>query len=378
MAFEVGSKTQLLRIAEAVWGTMPVSSTGTVAVDSVAKTFTRSTGSFLTDGYLVGMSFTTSGFTNSGNNGTFVVSAVTATVLTASAASTLVTETAAAGRTISPNMTKSRFTDLSLDPVMAMIESKEIRGDRMTSDVRGTTLTGEGDWGFEFAPGDFDDLLEAAMGGTWATNVLKAGPTQHSFTLEVGHLGISQYKLITGALIDKLSLSIKPGAIVTGKFTVLGQDFTLAGTTAATATTAAGGLSPYDAQNASMVMKEGGVTSAIITGLDFTIDNSTEKATAVGSKNLVGAQFGRSKVTGTLTALFQDAAMLSKFIAETPSSIECKLSNGTKSHDFLFGNVKYTGGKSDVTTEGLLAISLPFTALYDAVSGSNLQITRVP
>ncbi len=125
-------------------------------------------------------------------------------------------------------------------------------------------------------------------------------------------------------------------------------------------------------------MKEGGAVSAIITGLDFQIDNSTEKATVVGSKNLVGAQFGRSKITGTLTALFQDAAMLSKFIAETASSIECKLSNGTKSHDFLFGNVKYTGGKSDVTTEGLLAISLPFTALYDAVSGSNLQITRVP
>lgn len=302
MTFEVGQKTQLLRIAEVAWGTTPAT----------------------------------------------------------------------------PTMIKGRFTDLSLDPVMAMVESKEIRSDRMTSDVRGTTLTGEGDWGFEFAPGDFDDLLEAALGGTWTTNVLKAGLNQHSFTLEEGHLGISEYKLITGALIDKLSLSIKPNAIVTGKFSVIGKSFVINGTTAATGTTAAGGMSAYDAQNSSMVMKEGGVTTAIITGLDFTIDNSTEKATAVGSKNLVGAQFGRSKVTGTLTALFQDATLLAKFLAETPSSIECKLSNGTQSHDFLFGNVKYTGGKVDVSTEGLLGISMPFTALYDAVSGSNLQITRVP
>ncbi len=378
MAFEVGAKTQLLRVAEAAWGTTPVSSTGSVAVDSVAKTFTRATGSFIADGLLVGMQVTTSGFTNAGNNGVFTVSAVTATVLTCSAATTLVTEASAAGRTISPNMTKTRFTDVSLDPVMAMIESKEIRGDRMTSDVRGTTLTGEGSVGFEFSPGDFDDLLEAALGGTWTTNILKSGLNQKSFTMEVGHLGISQYKLITGCLIDKFSLSIKPGAIVTGKYDVIGKGFAISGTTAATSTTASGGLSPYDSQNAAGVMKEGGVTSAIITGLDFTIDNSTEKPLVVGSKNLVGAQFGRSKITGTLTALFQDAAMLSKFIAETPSSIECKLSNGTKSHDFLFGNVKYTGGKSDVTTEGLLAVSLPFTALYDAVTGSNLQITRVP
>jgi len=302
MAFEVGQKTQLLRIAEVAWGTTPAT----------------------------------------------------------------------------PNMLKGRFTDVSLDPVMAMIESKEIRSDRMTSDVRGTTLTGEGSVGFEFCPADFDDILEAAMGGTWATNVLKAGLTQHSFTMEVGHLGISQYKLITGALIDKFSLSIKPGAIVTGKYDVIGKGFAINGTTAATSTTAASGDSAYDAQNANMVMKEGGVVTAIVTGLDFGIANNTSKAAAVGSKNLVGAQFGRSAITGTLTALFQDATMLEKFIAETPSSIECKLSNGTQSHDFLFGNVKYTGGKSDVTTEGLLAISMPFTALYDSVSGSNLQITRVP
>jgi hypothetical protein len=302
MAFETGSKTQLLRIAEVTWGTTPAT----------------------------------------------------------------------------PNMTKTRFTDVSLDPVMSMIESKEIRADRMTSDVRGTTLNGEGDIGFELCPGDFDDLMEAAMGGAWTANVLKAGVTQKSFTLEVGHLGINQYKLLTGCLIDKFSLSIKPGAIVTGKFSIISEDYAVNGTTAAAGTTAASSNSPYDAQQSAMVVKEGGTTSAIITGLDFTLDNGIEKATILGKKGLAGVQFGRSKITGTLTALFQDATLLSKFMAETASSIEVKLVSGTKSHDFLFGNVKYTGGKSDVTTEGLLAVSMPFTALYDSVTGSNLQITRVP
>lgn len=302
MAFEVGQKTQLLRIAEVTWGTTPTT----------------------------------------------------------------------------PNMTKGRFTDVALDPVMGMIESKEIRADRMTSDVRGTTLNGEGDVGFEFAPADFDDILEAALGGAWTTNVLKAGLNQKSFTMEVGHLGIAQYKLLKGCLIDKFSLSIKPNAIVTGKYSVISKDFAVAGTTAASSTTAASTNSPYDAQNASMVVKEGGSTSAIITGIDFTLENGIEKAAVVGSKNLAGMQFGRSRITGTLTALFQDAILLNKFLAETASSIEVTLSNGAKSHAFKFGNVKYTGGKSSVNTEGLLGIEMPFTALYDGTTTSNLQITRVP
>lgn len=302
MAFEVGSRTQLLRIAEVTWGTTPAT----------------------------------------------------------------------------PNMTKGRFTDLSLEPMMGMVESKEIRADRMTSDVRGTTLNGEGEWGFELCPGDFDDMLEAALGGTWTTNVLKAGTTQKSFTMEVGHLGITQYKLLKGCLVDKFSLSIKPNAIVTGKLGIVSKDYAVGATTAASSTTAASTNSPYDAQNASMVVKEGGTTSAIITGLDFTLENGLEKATILGTKNLAGMQFGRSKITGTLTALFQDATLLSKFLNETASSIEVTLSNGTKSHAFKFGNVKYTGGKSGVTTEGLLALEMPFTALYDGTTASNLQITRVP
>ncbi len=302
MAFETGSKTQLVRIVEVTWGTTPAT----------------------------------------------------------------------------PAMTKTRFTSVSLEPVMGMIESKELRSDRMTADVRGTTLNGEGTIAFEFAPTDFDDLIEAALGGTWTANVLKAGATQKSFSMEVGHTGISQYKLLKGCLVDKWSMSIKPNQIVTGSFSIISKDFAVAGTTAATTTPAASGLSPYDAQNAATVMKEGGTTIAIITGLDFTLDNGIEKATVVGSKNLVGAQFGRSKITGTMTALFQDSTLLAKFLAETATSIECTLSNGTKSHALKFGNVKYTGGKSSVSTEGLLALELPFTALYDGVTTSNLQITRVP
>lgn len=61
----------------------------TVDVDATAKTFTRSAGSFITDGVKVGDKITFGGFTNAGNNGTFVVTDVAALVVTCSAATGL-------------------------------------------------------------------------------------------------------------------------------------------------------------------------------------------------------------------------------------------------------------------------------------------------
>lgn len=65
----------------------------TISVAATAKTFTRSAGSFVTDGFKAGMVVTTSGFTNGGNNGRKEIATVTATVLTMTVSTGLVDET---------------------------------------------------------------------------------------------------------------------------------------------------------------------------------------------------------------------------------------------------------------------------------------------
>jgi Tfp pilus tip-associated adhesin PilY1 len=71
-----------------------VTYTGNITVDASSRTFTRSSGSFTTDGWKVGMSFASSGFANSANNKNgFVISSVSSTVITCSAAGGLVDET---------------------------------------------------------------------------------------------------------------------------------------------------------------------------------------------------------------------------------------------------------------------------------------------
>jgi len=62
-------------------------------VGASTKTFTRAGGSFVSDGWVTGMSFTSAGFSNPGNNGTFIISAVSTTVITCSTATTLVNGT---------------------------------------------------------------------------------------------------------------------------------------------------------------------------------------------------------------------------------------------------------------------------------------------
>ena len=60
----------------------PVNAAVQIDVVAAAGTFTRASGSFITDGFDPGCTFTGSGFANGGNNAQFVVDTVTATVIT--------------------------------------------------------------------------------------------------------------------------------------------------------------------------------------------------------------------------------------------------------------------------------------------------------
>lgn len=67
--------------------TTSVVTTGSATLTATATGFTRASGSFVTDGFLVGMEVTGTGFTLSANNGAHVVTAVATLTLTCSATS---------------------------------------------------------------------------------------------------------------------------------------------------------------------------------------------------------------------------------------------------------------------------------------------------
>jgi len=84
--------------------TINASATGT----PVVGTFTRTSGSFLSDGFVVGDKITTSGFgTNDENNSTFIIDALTATVITVVDPQNMVTESGIGYEVVSKKVIKT-------------------------------------------------------------------------------------------------------------------------------------------------------------------------------------------------------------------------------------------------------------------------------
>ena len=274
-----------------------------------------------------------------------------------------------------PEMTQLRHTSCSLVLSKDTFQSNELRSDRQVADVRVGAQKISGDIGLELMYGDYDNLLEGALFGSWNSNVLKAGTTQKSFTIERQFKDITQYGVFTGCTVDKFSLDIKPNAIVTGSFSVVGKGASYSGTPLDASPTAASSNSPLDSFTG--VMKEGGATVAYVTGISLSIQNNLSPNYVVGSNQTPFITAGRTNVSGTLSCMFQDLTMLNKFINETETSVEVTLGNGvTKSYTILIPRVRYTGGDNGVSGEGVITLSMPFMGVYDGTTETSFQITR--
>ena len=161
------------------------------------------------------------------------------------------------------------------------------------------------------------------------------------------------------------------------KFSILGMDEATSGTPMDATPDPALLTKPIDGNSALATIKEGGTTIAIITGLDFTLDNQGKILEVIGANKGVGVNWGRSKITGNITAYVPDLNLYNKYVNETASSLEAILADGsTGSYSIKFPNVKYTSAKADVNNDDALVQTLPFSALYDATSGNSIVITK--
>lgn len=315
-----GSYDDLLEAAFAgTWTTSRVNVAVNLAVAIGPVTFTRASGSWITEGFQVGDAVVAAGFTNPGNNGRWRITALTATVMTVTplAAQTAVVEASTAGRTISSD-----------------------------------------------------------------SQLLKAGTTRRSFTFERYFADIAgvdkPYHRFTGVEVNSMQLQVNANAMITGTLGLMGQDANvntaiIAGATYPPATT----TSPLDSFTGTL--SEAGTLIAVITEIQINLDNGLESRFVVGSKKSLQASIGRSNVSGQVTAFFENSTLLEKFINETTSSIQFTLPDAA-GNKFIFTlpRIKYTGGQPDVSGEGPITLSMPFQALLDTTTGTNIMIERAP
>ena len=281
-----------------------------------------------------------------------------------------------------PALLTVRHTGCSLGTDKDSMQSEELRADRQIADFRmGQNKVGGGVDVEVSTDAQFTTLLEALLGGTWATNVLKAGTTRRWFSMlrKFGDSGFDKpYLLFTGVEVASAEFKITPDKIATASFDTVAKTMTVSATapTGATFPATAVAASPMDAFTGTI--KEGGSVIGVVSDLSFKLDNGVDRRFVIGSKDTILPQIGRSNCTGSMTAYFESAAMLEKFLNETQSSLEFTLTAGAKTLTFLLPAIKYTGGKPDVSSEGSITLQMPFQAVYDATEATNIKITRVP
>lgn len=278
----------------------------------------------------------------------------------------------------SPGFTPIRHTGTTLGLSKDAVESEELREDRQVAHFRHGNKSVTGDINFELSYGGLDALLEATLCGTWATNVLKAGTTRRSYTVERHHQDIGKYLRSTGCQFNTMSLSVAPNSMVTGSFGIIGSGFSTSGSALGSATySAESTTAPFDSFSGSIT--EGGSAIAIITALELNIDNGMEALYVVGSADTLLPSIGKSSVTGSVTAYFENTTLLDKFVSETTSAIQFTLTDAAgNDYIVLLPKVKYNSGNPEVSGPGAITVTLDFVALYNSSDASQIKITRVP
>lgn len=289
-----------------------------------------------------------------------------------------IAETAYGTTPTTPSLAELVFTSFGVNVAIDQYDDNGIHSDRMEQYTLSGNRSVAGTIESNLTHGIHDSLFESLMQSTFVADVLKTGVTRKSFSIEEAALDVAQYRVYTGVLVDKAEISIPNSGICTVKFDVIGKDqSSLSGTSAdADGYTPAASKVPFTDGGATGYLKEGGTTIGNVTSMVFTIDNGHNKNFAVGSNVVRDLTTNNSKISGSISVFFEDAVMYNKFVNGTSSSLELKLDDGTNQYTFLFPNIKYTGATKTISGNGAITMTMPFKALKDNTSGSNIVITR--
>lgn len=288
------------------------------------------------------------------------------------------------GTTPAGNFQNLPFNTHSLNLTRDRVAGNEIQADRMTRvDRQGNSQVG-GDIVVDLRDGDFDEFLESVMLNTWDTSpssapdVLKVGTTPKYFSIEDYAADIDQARLFTGCTVSTMGVSMAPNQMVTTTFGIIGSDMSMSATEKTQ--DASSSAQPFDAYSGDLAIGNVGSSSsaAIITSIDFTVNNSFSPTFVIGSSAAPSLEYGMSQVEGTFTAYFEDAALINRFLNETESELVITVNDpsAANEYEFMFPRIKVNS--ADVGVDGPLSrlITMSFVALYDSTENTNFKISR--
>jgi hypothetical protein len=168
---------------------------------------------------------------------------------------------------------------------------------------------------------------------------------------------------------------MQPGSLVTGTADLLGleagnlikESDSASAVAAANPGAASTAYSPFASCAG---IGEGAV--AVVSGIDFTINNNRETVPLLCSAFADSVYEGVANVSGTVTLLFEDETEYNKFADETETTLTVGLKETAQSSDemmvFHFPRVRYTQPSFEVPANGPVVLTLNFRALESTYS----------
>lgn len=284
------------------------------STSGAAGTFTRASGSYLTDGFKIGDIVTWTGWATTGvpnNSHNFMITALTALIM----------------------------TGFMLDGVAV---GPKAAGDSVTGVVKGKK--------------------------TW---VPTTGHTDISYSIESWYSDIAQSEVFAGCKVGQIDLGLPASGMATINIAFQGQQITTASSEYFTSPTAQTSTGVLAAVNGAVVV--GGVQVANLTGLTLTINNNLTSDPVVGSNIKPFIFQGRVKVSGQMTINFENATMRDIFVNETETSLFAAFTTSNlPGADFVaiaMSRIKTGGATKDDGEKGLV-MTVPFTALLNTAGGA--------
>jgi hypothetical protein len=209
--------------------------------------------------------------------------------------------------------------------------------------------------------------------------VPSTGHTDKSFTVEEFYSDISVSESYTGVKFGSANISIPATGLVTVDLSAMGRNLervdTTAYFTAPTVPTTTGLLTSV---NGALVVN--GVPSALVTSASVNIERNLENAVVVGSGFATEVFVGRIRVSGSLSVYFSDSTFSNLYDQETPVSLVIALTTGTdKAGDVIslvIPKIKLTDFNKADAELGIVA-EVPFTAVLNDVVTAGLPATTM-
>lgn len=207
----------------------------------------------------------------------------------------------------------------------------------------------------------WDDMIASAMMNVWVANTVQSdGIVEQSFTYEVGRTDIGVYEVWTGVQVNSFTVTSPTDGLTTVSFDCLAKtqaeinavplDLTLTPDAGTEAMFHCGGVINYK-----------GVPLAIITSIDVTLDNGLESQFGWGDCAAQDLTFGKSRVSGTMSALMVDDTFQQDSLAETDVSIDFTLTDPDgNSVTFDMPVCKLGSVDAPIESEGATVLTIPF------------------